>query len=272
MATITNYSNIKSKIDDLDNYVNAGSIPNLYVGDSYILSQFHARFGTFKLNWMNFMPHLRTTQRSIEYNAVDRRLKNDSKNIITEIKTKLNEIINGSDGSTGNSVNDIKIPNLNKSLSDLSFNINLQSQLTNSENLYDKINNSLDDKSNQYSKNKELNKRITQFYSKNTEFKKDLLYYAKMLYYIILVFVVFTFFRKKFYKKIFPYIFIIILLLIPNVFIKILYKKIVDGIGHFKLDFLYIISMTVLILIISALFSAVSYLHTTVSVSVDTQN
>ncbi len=245
-TTTTKYNNIKSKIDDLDNYVNAGSIPGVAVGNPPYLSQFHARFGEFS--------------------------ENDAETKITEIKTTLNEIINGGDGSSGNSLNDVKIPNLQTSISDLSFNMRLRTQLTNSGNIYDKINNNLDDKNNQYSKNKELNKRITQFYSKNTEFKKDLLYYAKILYYILLLFVVFTFFRKKFYKKIFPYIFIIILLVIPNVFIKILYKKIVDGIGHFKLDFLYIISMTVLILIISALFSAVSYLHTTVSVSVDTQN
>ena len=67
-------------------------------------------------------------------------------------------------------------------------------------------------------------------------------------------------FRKKLYKQIIPYIFVLSLILIPNFLIKFIYKKIVDGIGHFKLDVLYIMAMGVIVIIMSALFSALTYI------------
>ena len=235
-----NYNSIKRNIDELYEFINETN----YIG----MSTFRLKFGSFKNTF-------------IDYDTS----ANDMKKYINCYLTGTSS--GSGSGSCPSNINDSN--NINKLLYDLSFNIQLKEQLEDSTKLFSDTNNYLDDKKSKYLKNKELNKRITEFYSKNTEFKKNLIHYAKILYYILFVCVIAVFFRKKFYKKVFPYIFLIILLLIPNVFVKFLYKKIVNKIGHFSLDFLYIISMSSLIFIIGALFSAVTYLQSKPDVSTD---
>ena len=152
------------------------------------------------------------------------------------------------------------ILNMRTSLSDISNNIQVYNKLENSRDMYSKVNSELESKIEENKKKDDLNKRITEFYSKNTDLKKTLLYYFKIFYYILFIIVLMFLFRKKLYKEIIPYIFVLALILIPNFLIKFIYKKIVDGIGHFKLDVLYIMAMGVIVIIMSALFSALTYI------------
>lgn len=129
-----------------------------------------------------------------------------------------------------------------------------------------KVKRFLEDETKNMSKNfikdnqkRDVNKRISEFYDKDKSIKKDLLVYLKYLYTFLFVFFILTVFYKKRYKEKKIYIAIALLFLIPNFLIKLLYDKMIDIIGHTKLDLLYTSMIVITTVIIIGLFLLMKY-------------
>jgi len=101
---------------------------------------------------------------------------------------------------------------------------------------------------------KKLNNRISKFYNNDYEFKKTLLYYLKIIYFILFSICIFSIIYKKKHKEKKVYGFLFLLIIIPYFFIRNIYKIVLNNLGHLKIDILYIILLTIICTMASGLF------------------
>jgi len=113
----------------------------------------------------------------------------------------------------------------------------------------------LDNKmNNQIIAEEKVNKRMVNFYNKDSEFKKDIIYYLKIVYvFFVLGFIAVVIYKKE-HKNKKLWGFIGILFLLPFYGIHKIYVFILENIGHFKLDVLYISLLVIILAIIFGLF------------------
>lgn len=104
-----------------------------------------------------------------------------------------------------------------------------------------------------------VNRRMVNFYNKDSELKKDIIYYLKMLYvFFVLGFIALVIYRREHKnKKIWG--FIGLLFLIPFYGIHKIYVFVIENIGHFKLDILYISLLITIVAIIFGIFKLGEY-------------
>ena len=99
-----------------------------------------------------------------------------------------------------------------------------------------------------------VNKRMVDFYNKDSEFKKDIIYYLKILYvFFVLGFIAVIIYKKE-HKNKKLWGFIGLLFLLPFYGIHKIYIFILENIGHFKLDVLYISLLVIIVAVIFGLF------------------
>ena len=104
-----------------------------------------------------------------------------------------------------------------------------------------------------------VNKRMINFYNKDSEFKKDIIYYLKIFYvFFVLGFIALVIYRKEHKnKKIWG--FVGLLFLLPFYGIHKIYIFVLENIGHFKLDVLYISLLVTIVAIIFGIFKLGEY-------------
>ena len=99
-----------------------------------------------------------------------------------------------------------------------------------------------------------VNKRMVNFYNKDSEFKKDIIYYLKIVYvFFVLGFIAVVIYKRE-HKNKKLWGFIGLLFLLPFYGIHKIYVFILENIGHFKLDVLYISLLVIILAIIFGLF------------------
>lgn len=99
-----------------------------------------------------------------------------------------------------------------------------------------------------------VNKRMVNFYNKDSEFKKDIIYYLKIVYvFFVLGFIAVVIYKRE-HKNKKLWGFIGLLFLLPFYGIHKIYVFILENIGHFKLDVLYISLLVIILVIIFGLF------------------
>ena len=99
-----------------------------------------------------------------------------------------------------------------------------------------------------------VNKRMVNFYNKDSELKKDIIYYLKIFYvFFVLGFIALIIHRRE-HKNKKLWAFVGLLFLIPFYGIHKIYIFILENIGHFKLDILYISLLTTVAAIIFGVF------------------
>tara|TARA_B100001142_G_scaffold328434_1_gene388511 strand:+ start:1831 stop:2550 length:720 start_codon:yes stop_codon:yes gene_type:complete len=113
----------------------------------------------------------------------------------------------------------------------------------------------LDDKMNhKIIAEEKVNKRMVNFYNKDSELKKDIIYYLKMLYvFLVFGFVAIIIYRRE-HKNKKLWGFIALLFLLPFYGIHKIYIFILENIGHFKLDVLYISLLVIILAVIFGLY------------------
>ena len=104
-----------------------------------------------------------------------------------------------------------------------------------------------------------LNKRISQFYNNDYDFKKTILYYLKIFYFIMVATAIITLIYKKKHKEKKIYGFLFLLLIIPYFLISNIYRVILNNLGHLKVDVLYVIFLIIVGLISYGLFFISKY-------------
>ena len=196
----------------------------------------------------NFMSRLDDTIDNIDINAI---LNTPVEHVVEPTRTVENELnrIDEFMKDINNRVNDIS--------KEIEENSDLKDTLRQAKTFYhnEKVNTK-----NKYQKNiikKNVNKRITEFYDKDASIKKTIITYLKYLYYIFVVSFIVTIFYKKRHKEKKMYVALLLLFIIPNFLIKFTYNKLIDIVGHTKLDMLYsfmIVVTTILIIILYFVF------------------
>ena len=104
-----------------------------------------------------------------------------------------------------------------------------------------------------------LNKRISQFYNNDYDFKKTILYYLKIFYFIMVAIAIITIIYKKKHKEKKLYGFLFLLLIIPYFLISNIYRFILNNLGHLKVDVLYVIFLIIIGLVSYGLFFVSKY-------------
>lgn len=113
----------------------------------------------------------------------------------------------------------------------------------------------LDNKmNNQIIAEEKVNKRMVNFYNKDSEFKKDIIYYLKIVYVFFVLGLIAVVIYKREHKNKKLWGFIGLLFLLPFYGIHKIYVFILENIGHFKLDVLYISLLVIILVIIFGLF------------------
>jgi hypothetical protein len=121
-------------------------------------------------------------------------------------------------------------------------------------NLYD-----IEKKVDNIVQKEKLNKRISQFYNNDYDFKKTILYYLKIFYFIMVATAIITIIYKKKHKEKKIYGFLFLLLIIPYFLISNIYRVILNNLGHLKVDVLYVIFLIIIGLISYGLFFVSKY-------------
>lgn len=267
MLKNTDFKNLQEKIKDIDIDIDPKAIQNLM--NSFDPKQLEKAMKIMNsssvkdsINKIEMTKVEGFTNRSykegmVNYNALERMIKNydryqsvtPKKEIIYSDTTTLRQALE----KTRNRVIDIS--------GDIFY---IYDKIDNGNNIKRTLNNvktfledETDNMSRDFTKNKQkrdINKRISEFYDKDASFKKELLVYLKYLYTFLFVFFILAVFYKKRYKEKKIYIAIALLFLIPNFLIKLLYDKMIDIIGHTKLDLLYTFMIAITTVIIIGLF------------------
>lgn len=125
------------------------------------------------------------------------------------------------------------------------------------EQLHDTTNRTLELQENIKNKilaKEKVNRRMINFYNKDSELKKDIIYYLKMLYVFFVAGLAAVVIYKKEHKNKKMWGFIGLLFLLPFYGIHKIYIFFIETIGHFKLDILYISLLIVILAIVFGLF------------------
>ena len=128
----------------------------------------------------------------------------------------------------------------------LETNINTKKNLDQATDFYQDNLHDIQNKIENIVQKEKLNKRISQFYNNDYDFKKDILYYLKIFYVIMVSITVITIIYKKKHKEKKIYGFLFILLIIPYFLISTIYKTILNNLGHLKIDVLYVIFLLII--------------------------
>lgn len=142
----------------------------------------------------------------------------------------------------------------------LETNINTKKNLEQATSYYDKNFIDIDNKIQNIVQKEKLNKRISQFYNSDYDFKKTILYYLKIFYFIMVSLSVITIIYKKKHKEKKMYGFLFLLLIIPYFLISNIYKTILNNLGHLKIDVLYVIFLIIIGIITFGLFFISKYI------------
>lgn len=128
----------------------------------------------------------------------------------------------------------------------LETNINTKKNLDQATDFYQDNLHDIQNKIENIVQKEKLNKRISQFYNNDYDFKKNILYYLKIFYVIMVSITVITIIYKKKHKEKKIYGFLFILLIIPYFLISTIYKTILNNLGHLKIDVLYVIFLLII--------------------------
>lgn len=142
----------------------------------------------------------------------------------------------------------------------LETNINTKKNLEQATSYYDDNLEDIDNKIQNIVQKEKLNKRISQFYNSDYDFKKTILYYLKIFYFIMVSLSVITIIYKKKHKEKKMYGFLFLLLIIPYFLISNIYKTILNNLGHLKIDVLYVIFLIIIGIITFGLFFISKYI------------
>ena len=142
----------------------------------------------------------------------------------------------------------------------LETNTNTKKNLEQATSYYNDNLNDIDNKIQTIVQKEKLNKRISQFYNSDYDFKKTILYYLKIFYFIMVSLSVITIIYKKKHKEKKIYAFLFLLLIIPYFLISNIYKKILNNLGHLKIDVLYVIFIIIIGIITFGLFFISKYI------------
>jgi hypothetical protein len=142
----------------------------------------------------------------------------------------------------------------------LETNINTKKNLEQATSYYDDNLEDIDNKIQNIVQKEKLNKRISQFYNSDYDFKKTILYYLKIFYFIMVSLSIITIIYKKKHKEKKMYGFLFLLLIIPYFLISNIYKTILNNLGHLKIDVLYVIFLIIIGIITFGLFFISKYI------------
>tara|TARA_B110000008_G_scaffold279767_1_gene328504 strand:+ start:4293 stop:5000 length:708 start_codon:yes stop_codon:yes gene_type:complete len=142
----------------------------------------------------------------------------------------------------------------------LETNINTKKNLEQATSYYKDNLKDIDNKIQTIVQKEKLNKRISQFYNSDYDFKKTILYYLKIFYFIMVSLSVITIIYKKKHKEKKMYGFLFLLLIIPYFLISNIYKTILNNLGHLKIDVLYVIFLIIIGIITFGLFFISKYI------------
>jgi len=142
----------------------------------------------------------------------------------------------------------------------LETNTNTKKNLEQATSYYNDNLNDIDNKIQTIVQKEKLNKRISQFYNSDYDFKKTILYYLKIFYFIMVSLSVITIIYKKKHKEKKIYAFLFLLLIIPYFLISNIYKTILNNLGHLKIDVLYVIFIIIIGIITFGLFFISKYI------------
>ena len=147
------------------------------------------------------------------------------------------------------------VSHLESTKKDIFSNLISNEHLDKASPFYENKTQELDDKMNHKIRAEEkVNKRMVNFYNKDSELKKDIIYYLKMLYvFLVLGFIAVIIYRRE-HKNKKLWGFIALLFLLPFYGIHKIYIFILDNIGHFKLDVLYISLLVIILAIVFGLY------------------
>ena len=142
----------------------------------------------------------------------------------------------------------------------LETNMNTKKNLEQATSYYKDNLKDIDNKIQTIVQKEKLNKRISQFYNSDYDFKKTILYYLKIFYFIMVSLSVITIIYKKKHKEKKMYGFLFLLLIIPYFLISNIYKTILNNLGHLKIDVLYVIFLIIIGIITFGLFFISKYI------------
>jgi len=142
----------------------------------------------------------------------------------------------------------------------LETNINTKKNLEQATSYYNDNLEDIENKIQTIVQKEKLNKRISQFYNSDYDFKKTILYYLKIFYFIMVSLSVITIIYKKKHKEKKMYGFLFLLLIIPYFLISNIYKTILNNLGHLKIDVLYVIFLIIIGIITFGLFFISKYI------------
>tara|TARA_B100000795_G_scaffold116016_1_gene86139 strand:- start:3552 stop:4244 length:693 start_codon:yes stop_codon:yes gene_type:complete len=143
---------------------------------------------------------------------------------------------------------------INEEINTLTALTNSKKNITLASEFYNSNINDIEKKNDGITQKKKLNNRISKFYNNDYEFKKTMLYYLKIIYFILFSICIFSIIYKKKHKEKKVYGFLFLLIIIPYFFIRNIYKIVLNNLGHLKIDILYIILLTIICTIASGLF------------------
>jgi hypothetical protein len=147
-------------------------------------------------------------------------------------------------------------------ISDISSNMKTKRNLQQATDFYKNNLNDIGNKIENIVQKEKLNKRISQFYNNDYDFKKNILYYLKIFYLIMVSIIIITIIYKKKHKEKKMYGFLFLLFVIPYFLIKNIYRIVLNNLGHLKIDVLYVIFLIIIGIISYGLFFISKYILT----------
>jgi hypothetical protein len=145
-------------------------------------------------------------------------------------------------------------------ISDISSNLKTNRNLQQATDFYKNNLKDIGNKIENIVQKEKLNKRISQFYNNDYDFKKNILYYLKIFYIIMVSIIIITLIYKKKHKEKKMYGFLFLLLVIPYFLIKNVYRIVLNNLGHLKIDVLYVIFLIIIGIISYGLFFISKYI------------
>lgn len=135
------------------------------------------------------------------------------------------------------------------SLNTYHINIKSKKNLSDAKKYYNSQVDEIKIKTDKIKEKEKLDDRISEFYGKDYEFKKSIIYYLKILYLIFIFITVCVIIYKKKHKEKKIYGFLLLLFILPFFLIRKIYNFFLNFIGHLSIDILYIFFIILISLI-----------------------
>jgi hypothetical protein len=143
-----------------------------------------------------------------------------------------------------------------------------RNHLMNIKGMYNVNKNKMSDELYNINKKASVNKRLIEFYSKDYDLKSILRRYLKYIYFILVGILVLILIYKKLHKNKKIVAFLVVLILFPLYFVRIIFDLVIDKVGHFKLDVLYTFFIFIIIGIGVLLFSVIKKIMVMITTTV----